>query len=776
MPVSTSFFKTETLDYIVKNFKTDIKILDVGPGVGTYSNLLKPLGYTNLDCVEVFSKYIDDYQLKGKYNRVYNENIVETNIDFNTYDLIIFGDVLEHTSEEDSIKLLSKIDDSKTNVIIAVPFMASQGEHCGNTHEIHVQDKLTYRKFLDTYKNYTAFCVRYDYGVFLNKNDLNNDQIIYTIDLPDEAEIKKDYPHKAIINLNNVAEKVEQKKQDVENNFPMTTDSSLTLVTGLWNLGRGDIGTSFHRSYQTYLDKFIELLKAPVNLYIFIDKADEELVWKHRSRTNTVVNTMSLQELEKWFPFTSLTDTIRKKPEWLGQAGWLAESTQAKLKMYNPLVMSKMFMLNNVSIWNPFNSKQFYWIDAGITNTVHWGYFTHDKVQEKLSKIVDKFMFISFPYPEGGEIHGFTRTKMNELAQTKNVEYVCRGGFFGGPKDTISQANGMYYGLLQQTLNEGYMGTEESIFTLMTYLNRDLFSLFSIDGNGLIGKFFEDLKNTKVEDAAKLKVKEYAGTSLYVITFNSPKQFETLCESYTKHPGFISETTNYLLDNSTDLSTTEEYKRICKQYNFEHIKKDNLGICGGRQFIAEHFDKTDAKQYIFLEDDMYLLEENGDRCKSGFARYLPNLFSKIHKIMDKEGLDFLKFSFTEFYGNNSTQWSWYNVPQNIREKFWPNYCKLPEIGTDPKSPKTEFKNIKILEGLAYATGDIYYCNWPQIVSREGNKKMFLTTTWAHPFEQTWMSYIFQLTKEGTINSAVLLLSPIEHNRFAHYKSELRKES
>ena len=110
------------------------------------------------------------------------------------------------------------------------------------------------------------------------------------------------------------------------------------------------------------------------------------------------------------------------------------------------------------------------------------------------------------------------------------------------------------------------------------------------------------------------------------------------------------------------------------------------------------------------------------------------------------------------------------------KKFWPNYCKLPEIGTDPKSPKTEFKNIKTLEGLAYATGDVYYCNWPQIVSREGNKKMFLTTTWAHPFEQTWMSYIFQLTKEGTVNSAVLLLSPIEHNRFAHYKSELRKES
>jgi hypothetical protein len=310
----------------------------------------------------------------------------------------------------------------------------------------------------------------------------------------------------------------------------------------------------------------------------------------------------------------------------------------------------------------------------------------------------------------------------------------------------------------------------------MTHLNRDLFSLFSIDGNGLIGKFFEDLKNIKIEDADKLKVKEYAGTSLYVITFNSPKQFEKLCEAYVNHPGFITETTNYLLDNSTDTSTTDEYKRICKEYNFEHIKKDNLGICGGRQFVAEHFNNTDAKQYIFLEDDMYLLEENTNKCKNGFSRYVPNLFSKIHKIMDREEFDFLKFSFTEFYGDNSTQWSWYNVPQNIREKFWPNYNKLPKIGIDPKSPKTDFKTIKILEGLPYATGDVYYCNWPQIVSREGNKKMFLTTTWAHPFEQTWMSYIFQLTKEGTVKGAVLLLSPIEHDRFAHYKSELRKES
>jgi len=169
---------------------------------------------------------------------------------------------------------------------------------------------------------------------------------------------------------------------------------------------------------------------------------------------------------------------------------------------------------------------------------------------------------------------------------------------------------------------------------------------------------------------------------------------------------------------------------------------------------------------------------NGDSisCVNGFARKSNNLFYKILKVMDKESFDFLKFSFTEFYGNNSTQWAWYNVPQVVRERFWPTYCKLPRIGFDPNAPKTEFRNIGTLEGLSYANGDIYYCNWPQIVSREGNKRMFLNTKWGSPYEQTWMSFMYQLTKESELSGGVLLLSPIEHNRFDFYEGSLRKEN
>jgi hypothetical protein len=54
--------------------------------------------------------------------------------------------------------------------------------------------------------------------------------------------------------------------------------------------------------------------------------------------------------------------------------------------------------------------------------------------------------------------------------------------------------------------------------------------------------------------------------------------------------------------------------------------------------------------------------------------------------------------------------------------------------------------------------------------------MFLETTWARPFEQTWMSFIYQETKKGNINPGLLLLTPTEHDRFDFYDGSLRKES
>jgi len=556
--------------------------------------------------------------------------------------------------------------------------------------------------------------------------------------------------------------------------------SNITLVTGIWDIGRGDLTEGWSRSYQHYLDKFEQLLDVQENMIIFGDENLREFVFKKRNESNTQFIVRPLE----WFTkseFYPLIQDIRNNPNWYGQVGWLEQSTQARLENYNPLVMSKVFLLHDAKIFDKFDSKYLFWIDGGLTNTVHPGYFTHDKVLDKLSKYVSKFSFISFPYGAETEIHGFEYNKLNSIAGSK-VNKVSRGGFFGGPKDSIADINSIYYGLLKSTLEDGYMGTEESIFSIMSYKHSDLINYFEIESNGLVGKFFEDLKNDSLtpKNESKVSVINNLDTNkvgLYVLTFNSPNQFKTLIKSFEAYDNdYLLKTKKYLLDNSTDLSTTEEYSVICEEFGFEHIKKDNLGICGGRQWIAEHFENTDLDYYLFFEDDMFFFPNEGSVCRNGFNRYVPNLYTKSLEIIKKENFDFLKLNYSEFYGDNGTQWSWYNVPQSIRLEFWPEKPTLPHMGLDPNAPKTKFSSILSHKGLPYGSGEVYYCNWPQIVSRPGNKKMFLDTTWAHPFEQTWMSHMYQLTKKGELSSGLLLLTPTEHDRFEHYGGELRKES
>jgi len=548
-----------------------------------------------------------------------------------------------------------------------------------------------------------------------------------------------------------------------------------TIVTGIWDLSRDSLGDGWGRSFDHYINNFTNLLKnlpSDVPLIVFIDKNYEDLVYQYRNKENTKVYHHSKEEFKgSFFPFFDKVQEIRQKEEWLSQVGWLRDSTQARLEYYNPMVMSKMFLLHNAKIFNPFSTEYMFWLDGGITNTVHPGYFSHDKVLHKLENIVQKFLFICFPYDTTSEIHGFDIKEMNKICDS-SVNRVARGGFFGGHIDYISEANNLYYSLLSDSLSKNLMGTEESIFTIMTYKDPEIYQYESIENNGLIGTFFEKLKNKQTDSEIKIqssprKKHNNNDTILYINAFNSPEQLQMVLDSFEKYDkDFLNKTQKILLNNSTKDSLLPQYDNVCEKYNFkEHLKYGNKGVCGSRQYAAEHFSDSGSKYMIFFEDDM-LLDFNGC-CNFGFTKNINNLFNRIIKIMKIEEYDFLKFSFSEFYGHNGDQWSWHNVNSENRLKYF---------GRIQKRPPTKFSYIKSIDGLPYAEGEIYYSNWPHIIDQEGNQKCFLDTKWKHPFEQTWMSQIYTLTLENKIKPAILLASPITHNRVHFYEATERKEN
>jgi hypothetical protein len=545
-----------------------------------------------------------------------------------------------------------------------------------------------------------------------------------------------------------------------------------TIVTGIWDLNRGDLSDGWGRDFSHYIKHFEKLLLTTqnINLAVFIDPKHEDVVWQHRKKENTVVYHHTKEQFSgNFFPFYDKIQEIRTNPEWINQVGWLADSTQAKMEWYNPMVMSKMFLLHNAKAFNPFGSDFYYWLDGGITNTVHPGYFYHDNILDKLEDFVQKFLFICFPYETTSEIHGFNIEAMKKYSKSETVNRVARGGFFGGHKDYISKANELYYGLLNDTLSSGYMGTEESIFTIMTYLDPENFQFESINSDGLISTFFENVKNLQTSQQIKntKKIHKNNKTTLYINAFNSPQQLQMVMNSFEKFDiNFLNKTEKVIINNTTKEELFEEYDKISNKYGFREIREGNMGICRARQYAAEEFADSGNKYMLFFEDDM-LLDLMDITCPFGFSKKVNDLYNTVHKIMDLEEYDFLKFSFSEFYGNNGDQWSWHNVPG---EK------KIEYFGDLSKKPLTKFQHIKTFNGVAYAEGEVYYSNWPHIISQEGNKKCFLDTKWAAPFEQTWMSHIYTLTKEQQVKPSILLASPITHNRVHHYEGHERREN
>jgi 2-polyprenyl-3-methyl-5-hydroxy-6-metoxy-1,4-benzoquinol methylase len=155
-------------EHVSKRFPDkQISILDVGAGGGKYRELFKD--YPNMDAVEIWQEYIDDEKLEEKYRRVFCADI--QNFEFEFYNLIVMGDVMEHLSREDALKLLGNILPKCDEVIISVPFMNEQSnaEFGINPHEAHLQADLNPELMEKEYPMLKELMSNHRMGVYIKR-------------------------------------------------------------------------------------------------------------------------------------------------------------------------------------------------------------------------------------------------------------------------------------------------------------------------------------------------------------------------------------------------------------------------------------------------------------------------------------------------------------------------------------------------------------------------------------------------------------------------------
>ncbi len=128
-------------------------ILDVGVGAGIYGMIAREVSpESHLTALEVYEPYVETYKLKEKYNKVVVEDVRTFCLHMDNYDLIIFGDVLEHLPKEVAIWVWKEMKVHAKFLWLSLPikvvgrawslgyYNQSPHEYAVNSQEKHLYD------------------------------------------------------------------------------------------------------------------------------------------------------------------------------------------------------------------------------------------------------------------------------------------------------------------------------------------------------------------------------------------------------------------------------------------------------------------------------------------------------------------------------------------------------------------------------------------------------------------------------------------------------------
>ena len=138
---SYTFFDQDVVKYFAERHPSpETSILDIGAGGGKYKYLL--YNYPKMDAVEKWEPYVEKLGLKNQYREVFVTDILDFDFDF--YDVIIMGDVLEHIPVDKAVGLMKRLMQKCHDMVVVLPYMNASEVACeGNPNEIHRQADLT---------------------------------------------------------------------------------------------------------------------------------------------------------------------------------------------------------------------------------------------------------------------------------------------------------------------------------------------------------------------------------------------------------------------------------------------------------------------------------------------------------------------------------------------------------------------------------------------------------------------------------------------------------
>lgn len=169
------------------------RVLDIGAGSGTYADLYRqhPLHGCTWHAVEIWEPYVEKYQLKRKYNKVFIASALDVLNEFQGnpwYGVAFAGDVLEHMTVDqarDTVRLLRSV---ARVVIVSIPIgHYPQDEYDGNPYEKHVKDDWTHDEVIAAFGEPTLHHLEREIGVYVYVHPHDAPQVLSAVSAPKVA-------------------------------------------------------------------------------------------------------------------------------------------------------------------------------------------------------------------------------------------------------------------------------------------------------------------------------------------------------------------------------------------------------------------------------------------------------------------------------------------------------------------------------------------------------------------------------------------------------------
>lgn len=248
----------------------------------------------------------------------------------------------------------------------------------------------------------------------------------------------------------------------------------VTIVTSLFNVQREEMDG---RNWEEYLEWFEETLKLKCSMVIFTTEDLVSFIEEKRTKIPTEIITQTIEEI----PYYKLKEDLDKIIESEEYKEKISDPDRIECKhsIYSIIQYSKFKWLNQVVDENPFNSKFFFWLDAGGSRfferyDLNLEYPSSNAI-EALEEMGDKFLIqMNMEYYKDL----VNSEKLDEKYLLDNRSYIL-GSMFGGTSKALNKVSeDIEDVLLHKMIDNGFVNNEQIALGYLVKQNSDDYEVY----------------------------------------------------------------------------------------------------------------------------------------------------------------------------------------------------------------------------------------------------------------------------------------------------------